>query len=144
MATAYRVDRFSFVLWEGEPPSRVKQTTQELARPGIDDATIRTLGERGQASSSVLVSWHASWFAARQKLTEYLTLIGRDPVEVWWNSRQLSIDNRCKYAVESIDEVECRTNVRLIGSGLNLSGGVSLRTRWVLLPVSLDYLALAQ
>lgn len=142
MATAHRVDRFSFVLWEGEPPSRVKQTTQELARPGIDDATLRLLGKRGHVSSSVLVSWHATWFAARQSLTEYLTLVGRDPVEVVWNSRLLTVDHRCKYAVASIDEVECRTNVRLIGSGLNLSGGVALRTRWVLLPVSLDYLAL--
>jgi len=140
MATSYRIDRFPFVFWDGDPPRFPTQVTQEIARPGVDGVSLRTLGRRGPTSVASLTSWHANWFAARRAMLDYDTLVGLDPLEVWWNRRRLKLDYQCLYQVEAIEEVDCRANVRLFGSGYNLAGGVSLVTRWTLLPVSLEFI----
>ena len=80
MATAYRIDRFPFVFWDGDPPRFPSQVTQEIARPGVDGVSLRTLGRRGPTSVANLTSWHANWFLARRALLDYDTLVGLDVV----------------------------------------------------------------
>lgn len=136
MSWQHLIDRFEFQFWEGEPPSPPRQQVETFQRPGVAGTGFRLLGQRGQPLEARVTAHLINYAVTRPLLTEYRSLIGEDPVEVWFNGRRLVTDWQVKFAVLDVEEIECRTCVRLLGPGYNYPAGASLVTSWRLLPVA--------
>lgn len=136
MSWQHRVDRFTFQFWDGDQPQLPKQNVQTFARAGDDAQDARLTGTRAPLTECTLTAHLVRYSLALPLLRQYFTLIGKDPVEVWHEQRRLLQLAKVKFLIEDVVEVECRTNVRLIGPGYDYPGGCSLVTRWRMLAMA--------
>lgn len=132
----HRIDQFVFQFWEGEPPHAPTQAVEVFTRAGVAGTGQRLLAARGAPFEVQLTEHFASFLLAIPMISQYETLIGADPVEVWWEHlRQLPLI-RTKFAVLAVRRVSLEASVRLMGPGYNFAGGAALTTRWQLLPIA--------
>lgn len=132
----HKVDRFTFQFWDGAAPGTPQQSVETYARAGVAGSGLRVLGVRGQQFEATLTEHFPTFAIARPQVLAYQSLVGLDPVEVWWQRIRLRQTQRTKYAVLAVQELDCQTHVRLIGPRYNYAGGVALVTRWTLLPIA--------
>lgn len=131
----HAVGAADFELWRGEPPRYHDQSVATFARVGTDGTAFKLTGSRGRQFTSELESWHRTYDLARDWLRKYRNLIGGNAQRVKFNGRDLYSLTKTKYLVIDVVEIDCRANVRLLGPGVNYAGGVSLVTRWTMVPV---------
>jgi len=132
----HRVDRFTFQFWGGDSPEAPTQQLETYQRAGVEGAGFRVLGARGTPLDVTLTEHLTGYVLSRPLVLQYQSLIGIDPVEVWFNKQRLLPLIRTKFAVLDVTEIACDTHVRLLGPGYNLPGGAALVTRWKLLPIA--------
>lgn len=134
----HRVDEFEFEFWRGQVPTLLSPVLQQFSRAGADGVSHRNIATRGRRFECELVSWHATRADARDKLLQYVELIGADPVQIVKDEEDLEQSQAVRFVVEDVQELECVANVRLLGPGKNYPSGVSLVTRWAMTPVEVS------
>ncbi len=132
----HRVDEYEFEFWRGESPTRIAEQMQRFERVGSAGVSHRLVGSRGRSFQAELVSWHPSWSDARDAVTDYVDLIGVDPVQVWKDGVDLVEQDGARFVIEDVRELSCQANVLLHGGGKTYAGGVELITRWTMTPVA--------
>lgn len=135
--STHAVGRFEFEFWRGSPPSHPVEQVQQFTRAGVDGVSHRTLAKRAAPFTCELVSWHLSYAIARAELPKLCALAGTTQ-DVIHEGVNLKAAFKLAYVVESVELVDCRSNVRLLGPGKNYPSGAELVTRWTMMPVDLS------
>jgi hypothetical protein len=125
----------AFELWRGDPPRFHQQSVEVFSRTAVEGTAAKIKGKRGESFTAELESWFTSYAAARAQFVKYLNLIGASAQKVTYNNQQYWVLHKTRYLVLDVKEVDCRTNVRLIGPGINYAGGAALITRWTMIPI---------
>lgn len=136
MSWVHKVDRFTFQFWDGDRPRMPTTQVQTFSRPGVDSHDVRLTGTRAEVTECQLTEHLVNWNLRAPLLRQYRELVGRDAVEVWYEQRRLLVTDRVLFLVLAVDEVDCQTNVRLVGPGYDYPNGASLVTRWRLLAIA--------
>jgi len=127
---------YAFEFWNGEQPSHPGEQVQSFTRAGTTGVAHRTLGARARTFTCELTSWHQTYQIARASVPALVALIGTTQ-DIIHESINLRAAFGLAYVVESVELVACRTNVRLVGPGINYPSGAELVTRWTLTPIDL-------
>lgn len=136
MSWVHRVGQYTFQFWEGDRPRLPTQQVQTFARPGVDSHDARLTGTRAEPTECQLTEHLVAWTLRESLLRNYRALIGQPAVEVWYEKRRLLTTDRVLFLVLDVVEVECQTNVRLVGPGYDYLNGAALVSRWRLLAIA--------
>jgi hypothetical protein len=130
--SAYGIDIYNFEFWDGPPPPI--PTTKVLAstRPGVNGVSTHLLGRWAEPFEVTLTSHWASQLAATAGHASMKNLIGADPCYVKYNNLNWTMLHGVFYNVRSIEILDIRSAICLMGPGYVLPGGAALITRYVM------------
>lgn len=137
--SAYGIDVYNFEFWQGPPPAVPTQKVVATHRPGVSGVSHHLLGVWGSTFEVSLTSHWASQLAASAGYSGMVQLIGTGPKYLKYNNLAWSNLWGVLYNVESVELVDLRAAIYLIGPGYAFPNGASLVTRWTLTPQGVLY-----
>ena len=131
---AYIIDAYEFEFWDGPAPVVPTRKLIVSHQPGVSGVAHQLLGTWGETFSVVLTSHHATSDAAVVRWWLLTDLIGAGPKQVSYNNMNWSGVYSTCYNIESIELIEIRSAIILIGPGYSYPSGASLVTRFTMTP----------
>jgi hypothetical protein len=131
---SFLIGMFDFEFWDGPAPAIPTRRIVVTHQPGVSGVSHQALGVWADSFSTVLTSHHATSDLAAARYWLLTDLIGAGPQQVAYNDMNWSGVYGVGYNVESIELIDIRSAIILIGPGYSYPGGASLVTRFTITP----------
>jgi hypothetical protein len=128
----YGIDIYNFEFWDGPPPPLPTEKVVASTRPGVNGVSIHRMGRWADPFEVTLTSHWASQLAAAAGHSLMRNLIGAGGTYVKYNNLNWTMLHGVYYNIHSIEILDIRSAICLMGPGYVLAGGAALVTRFVM------------
>jgi hypothetical protein len=133
MATAYRIGFYNFALWRGPPPVLAQEQVILTTRAGASGIAMQRIGVFGESFEIDAVAHYVSYAAARFDAARLFTL-RRGLWSLKYEGLEYQAAFRHMYSLDHVEEISCRSLIRIVGPGYHYPGGGELVMRFRLTP----------